>query len=169
MFPYGDIHLGSEEFEPDCRYTDATANADRSSSSLGAFWTAGVLGQLAQWSLYQNLFFSDGGVNYSPGQNLASPPLAGVVQFTPSANANIPPTVVYPPGASVFNCYSYGWTPAVDPTPKAAAIGGPNAKVTKWLTLGRISHEVSVLLWDGHTVLMGDDQVSEGGMGVGGG
>lgn len=53
VFPYGDIHLGSEEFEPDCRYTYASANADRSSGDLGAYYTAGVLGQMYQWSYYQ--------------------------------------------------------------------------------------------------------------------
>lgn len=33
IFPYGDTHLGSEEFEPDCRYTLSTNFGDSSRSS----------------------------------------------------------------------------------------------------------------------------------------
>lgn len=160
VFPYGDLHLGSEEFEPDCRYNDATANADRSSDNLGAYFLSGVLGQVAQWSYYQNLFYtSNNNVNYSPGTNLASPPSAGVVQVTPGPTSSIPPTVVWPPGAlEMYKCYSFGWTPTVDPDPKSAKLGGPNAKATKYYTLGRLSHEVSILLGDGRTMLLGDDR-----------
>lgn len=103
--------------------------------------------QAAQFSWYQDAapVISNGvsGVNVSPGVCLASPPLAGVVDYTKNAGAT-PPTVVWPPGAAEkMVCYSWGWTPEVSPAPKVAALGGPAAKTTKWYTLGRLSHEVS--------------------------
>lgn len=111
--------------------------------------------------IMQDLWYTANNVDYSPGINLASPPVAGVIQVTPNANRFIPPAVTYPPGAlDRYTCYAFGWSPSVDPTPKAALVGGPPAKTTKWYTLGRLSHEVSVVMGDGRTLLLGDDRVS---------
>ena len=157
VFPYGDTHLGSEEFEPDCRYGLDTNGGDRS-STRGAF---GIAQQAAQWSYYQDASPTVNGVNYSPGLTLASPPVAGVIDVIVNSPSSSPPTLVWPPGAQEkFVCYAYGWTPEVSPSPKLAALGGPASKNTKWYTLGRFSHEVSVLMWDGKTVLMGDDKTA---------
>ena len=151
-----DVHLGSEEFEPDCRYNEDTNNGDRS-RGIGLF---GTVAQAAQWSYYQDIWPIVNAINFSPGLNLASPPVAGVIDVVPNGGNN-PPTITWPPGAEAkFHCYAYGWTPEASPVPKLAAVGGPAAKVTKWYTLGRLSHEVSVMLYNNKVVLEGDDEVA---------
>lgn len=50
VLPLGDTHLGSEEFEPDCRQAATTGFGERSGSTLGEY---GVTAMMQAWSYYQ--------------------------------------------------------------------------------------------------------------------
>ncbi len=55
-----------------------------------------------------------------------------------------------------FSCYNYGASPEIKVLPGGAT------QVTKWRTLGRISHEMTIVMPDNKTVYAADDHPNGG-------
>ncbi|KAI8462971.1 MAG: hypothetical protein J3K34DRAFT_162339 [Monoraphidium minutum] len=130
-------HLASEEYPPDCRSYDeffvpckAGPEAVRTFCGLAASeMDATSIGEMARYFGYYANGAKDG---------------LGEVDILNNQKA-------HDDFVKLFKCYNYGASPEVTVLP------GGSTRLTKWRTLGRVSHENSIVMPDNRTVYMSDD------------
>lgn len=134
--PWG-THLGAEEYPPDCRSYDeffvpCKAGRDAAKTTCGLGKSEMDASSITQFAGYYGYY-----------ANVAK---HGLAELDILNNQKAHDAFV-----ALFKCYNYGGSPEV------RVLAGGQTQLTKWRTLGRISHENSIVMPDNRTVYSTDD------------